>query len=55
MGGFMLACLVAVGTALGRAMMSDRIFDRNDVVNLGGAPVLAVVPPVPKRLRGAGD
>jgi polysaccharide biosynthesis transport protein len=55
MGGFMLACLVAMGTALGRAMMSDRIFDRNDVVNLGGAPVLAVVPPVPKRLRGAGD
>ena len=55
MGGFMLACLLAVGTALGRAMVSDRIFDRSDVTTLGGAPVLAVVPPVPKRLRGAVD
>jgi uncharacterized protein involved in exopolysaccharide biosynthesis len=55
MGGFVLACLVAVGTALGRAMLSDRIFDRSDVINLGGAPVLAVIPPVPRRLRGSGD
>lgn len=55
MGGFVLACLLAVGTALGRAMVSDRIFDRTDVMNLGGAPVLAVIPPVPKRLRSPGD
>jgi hypothetical protein len=55
MGGFMLACLIAVGTAFGRAMISDRIFDRNDVLNLGGAPVLTVVPPVPRRLRGDSD
>jgi uncharacterized protein involved in exopolysaccharide biosynthesis len=55
MGGFMLACLIGLGTAFGRAMISDRIFDRNDVLNLGGAPVLTVVPPVPKRLRGDSD
>ena len=55
MGGFMLACLIALGTAFGRAMISDRIFDRNDVLNLGGAPVLTVIPPVPKRLRGDSD
>ncbi|HEY0710045.1 MAG TPA: hypothetical protein VGG33_24755, partial [Polyangia bacterium] len=52
MGGLFLACVLAAGTAFGRAMTSDRLFDRNDVLNLSGAPVLTVVPAVPKRLRG---
>ena len=54
MGGFVLAFLVAGGLAFGRAMTSDRIFDRTDMTNLAGAHVLAVIPPVPKRLRGPG-
>jgi uncharacterized protein involved in exopolysaccharide biosynthesis len=55
MGGFALACLLAAGTALSRAMMSDRLFDRTDIAQLAGAGVLAVIPPVPKRMRGLED
>jgi capsular polysaccharide biosynthesis protein len=51
MGGFFLACVLAAGTAFGRAMVSDRIFDRTDVAHLAGVPVLASIPPVPKRWR----
>jgi phage shock protein A len=52
MGGLFLACVLAAGTAFGRAMTSDRLFDRNDIINLAGASVLTVVPAVPKSLRG---
>jgi uncharacterized protein involved in exopolysaccharide biosynthesis len=55
MGGFVLACLLAAGTALARAMMSDRLFDRTDIAQLAGAGVLAVIPPVPKRMRSLED
>jgi uncharacterized protein involved in exopolysaccharide biosynthesis len=51
MGGFFLACVLAAGMAFGRAMVSDRIFDRTDVAHLAGVPVLASIPPVPKRWR----
>lgn len=54
MGGFFLACLLGVGMALGRAMVSDRIFDRTDIMQLAGVGVLTVVPVIPKRLRRSG-
>jgi hypothetical protein len=53
--GFVIACMLAAGAALGRAAASDRIFDRMDVLQLGGANVLAVVPPVPRRFRSSSD
>jgi uncharacterized protein involved in exopolysaccharide biosynthesis len=53
MVGFAIACMLAAGAALARAAASDRIFDRMDVLQLGGANVLAVVPPVPRRFRSA--
>lgn len=49
--GLALSCLLAAGLALGRAMTSDRIFDRADLVHLAGANVLVVVPRVPKSIR----
>ncbi len=52
MGGLFLAIVLAAGTAFARSITSDRMFDRHDVVNLAGAPVLAVVPALPKR-RGS--
>jgi uncharacterized protein involved in exopolysaccharide biosynthesis len=55
MVGFVIACMLAAGAALGRATASDRIFDKMDVVQLGGANVLAVVPPVPRRFRSASE
>jgi hypothetical protein len=55
MVGFAVACMLAAGAALARAAASDRIFDRMDVVQLGGANVLAVVPPVPRRFRSSSD
>jgi hypothetical protein len=51
MVGFVIACMLAAGSALGRAAASDRIFDRMDIAHLAGANVLAVVPPVPRRFR----
>ena len=55
MVGFVIACMLAAGAALARAAASDRIFDRMDVLQLGGANVLAVVPPVPRRFRSASE
>jgi uncharacterized protein involved in exopolysaccharide biosynthesis len=55
MVGFVIACMLAAGAALGRATASDRIFDKMDVVQLGGANVLAVVPAVPRRFRSASE
>ena len=55
MGGFVLACLLAAGMAYGRAMVSDRIFDRTDVAHLAGVPVLATIPAVPKRFRSSDE
>ncbi len=55
MVGFVLACMLAAGAALARATASDRIFDRMDVLQLGGANVLAVVPPVPRKYRSSSD
>jgi uncharacterized protein involved in exopolysaccharide biosynthesis len=52
MGGLFLAIVLAAGTAFARSITSDRLFDRQDVTNLAGAPVLAVVPALPKKVRG---
>ena len=51
LGGSLLAAALAAGLALGRAMVSDRLFDPTDIAHLAGAGVLAVVPPVPSRQR----
>jgi uncharacterized protein involved in exopolysaccharide biosynthesis len=53
MVGFVIACMLAAGAALGKAASSDRIFDRADIAHLAGASVLAVVPPVPRRFRSS--
>jgi uncharacterized protein involved in exopolysaccharide biosynthesis len=53
MVGFVIACMLAAGSALGRAAASDRIFDRMDIAQLAGANVLAVIPPVPRRFRSS--
>jgi polysaccharide biosynthesis transport protein len=52
MGGLFVAILLAAGTALARALTSDKLFDRHDIANMTGAPVLAIVPALPKRARG---
>jgi uncharacterized protein involved in exopolysaccharide biosynthesis len=51
--GFVIACMLAAGAALGKAASSDRIFDRMDIAHLAGANVLTVVPPVPRRFRSS--
>jgi len=53
MAGFAVAGLLALGLALGRAVLSGRVFDRQDVAQMLGAGVLAVVPKVPKGLRSS--
>ncbi len=49
MGGLFIACVLAAAAALARALTSDRLFDRHDVINLAGAPVLTVIPALPQR------
>jgi uncharacterized protein involved in exopolysaccharide biosynthesis len=51
--GFAIAGMLALGVALARAAASDRIFDKMDVLQLAGANVLAVIPPVPRRFRSS--
>jgi uncharacterized protein involved in exopolysaccharide biosynthesis len=51
--GFMVTCLLGAGYALGRALTSDRIFERADLAQLASANVLVVIPQVPARLRRA--
>jgi succinoglycan biosynthesis transport protein ExoP len=48
MGGLFLAIVLAAGTAFARSITSDRLFDRQDIANLAGVPVLAVIPALPK-------
>jgi uncharacterized protein involved in exopolysaccharide biosynthesis len=44
LAGLAIACLLAAGTAFGRAALSDRVFDRDDVLQFTGVGVLTVVP-----------
>jgi uncharacterized protein involved in exopolysaccharide biosynthesis len=44
LAGFAVAFLLAAGTAFGRAALSDRIYDRDDILQFTGVSVLTVVP-----------
>jgi capsular polysaccharide biosynthesis protein len=52
MAGFFVSFLLGIALAAARGiMLDDRVYDAEDIERLGLAPVLAVVPAMPRRLR----
>lgn len=50
--GTLVFCVLGVGLAIGLGLIDDRIYRRQDLDELGIAPVLVVVPKAKKRSRG---